>query len=157
MSNFEEPVQTSVFSFRFGRSFRVGKNPESNVAFWVGGMRIKMGGVTEGTIKLNEVIGDEVWANRDEFVNNYYEWYDNADEVQQKMADRIFTPIVENIGEANGEGTISYRITKIPKQEWNMIIGAQYQMNKAWQLRAEGGVVGNRKSLLLSLNYRFGL
>ncbi len=156
MSNFEEPVRTSVFSSRLGRAFKVGKNPESNIAFWLGAMRIKMGGVTEGTIKLNEVIGEEVWANRDDFVNNYYEWYDNADEVQQKMADRIFTPIVENIAEANGEGTVRYKITKIPKQEWNMIIGAQYQVNKVWQLRTEAGVVGNRKSLLLSVNYRFG-
>jgi len=30
----------------------------------------------------------------------------------------------------------------------------QYQINKTWQFRAEGGL-GNRKSILLSLNYRF--
>ncbi len=36
-----------------------------------------------------------------------------------------------------------------------MLVGTQYQLNKHWQLRAEGGVVGDRKSLLLSLNYRF--
>jgi len=35
------------------------------------------------------------------------------------------------------------------------IIGIQYQMNKRWMLRSEGGIIGDRKSLLLSLNYRF--
>jgi hypothetical protein len=34
------------------------------------------------------------------------------------------------------------------------LIGAQYQLNKNWQFRAEGGVIGDRKSLLLSINYR---
>jgi hypothetical protein len=31
-----KPIQSSVFSQRLGRSFQVGKNPESNIAFWVG-------------------------------------------------------------------------------------------------------------------------
>ena len=35
-----------------------------------------------------------------------------------------------------------------------MIVGAQYQFNKRYQLRTEAGVVGDRK-FLLSLNYRF--
>jgi hypothetical protein len=30
----------------------------------------------------------------------------------------------------------------------------QYQINKNWQLRGEGGVIGDRKSFLVSLNYR---
>ncbi|MGA9271451.1 MAG: hypothetical protein WBV45_12585 [Lutimonas sp.] len=34
-------------------------------------------------------------------------------------------------------------------------IGIQYQLNKRWMLRSEGGIIGNRKSILLSLNYRF--
>lgn len=35
MSNFKDPVRSSVFSQRIGRAFLVGKNPESNIALWV--------------------------------------------------------------------------------------------------------------------------
>ena len=67
------------------------------------------------------------------------------------------TPIVDHIEAADGSGTIKYRLIKEPKQKWNVIIGGQYQLNKHHQFRAEGGIIGNRKSLLLSYNYRFGI
>ncbi|MEN8138603.1 MAG: hypothetical protein ABFR62_09225, partial [Bacteroidota bacterium] len=152
LTNFEEPVKSRVFSFRLGRAFPVGKNEKSNVAFWVGGMRVRMGGITEGTITLGEVIPEEGWNRRDEIVDEYYIWYDNADPLKQAAADKVLTPIVESIGAANGDGIVHYKITKKPVQEWNMIIGGQYQINKVWQLRAEGGVIGNRKSFLFSVN-----
>ncbi len=40
-------------------------------------------------------------------------------------------------------------------QKWNGLIGAQFQINKRWQIRSEMGFIGNRKSYLLSVNYRF--
>jgi hypothetical protein len=36
-----------------------------------------------------------------------------------------------------------------------MVIGGQFQLNKRWIFRTEGGIVGDRKSFLLSVNYRF--
>ncbi|MDX8337907.1 hypothetical protein SLH46_01855 [Draconibacterium sp. IB214405] len=157
MSNFEAPVRSYTFSGRLGRAFRVGKNPESNIAPWIGGMRIKMGGVTEGSILMGDLIPQETWQRRDEIVNNYWNWYDNEATLPQKLiADKVLTPIVDRLEAADGSGSIKYRIRKEPKQKWNMIIGGQYQLNKHHQFRAEGGIIGNRKSLLLSYNYRFG-
>lgn len=156
MSNFEEPVQSSVFSFRFGRAFKIGKNPESNVAFWLGGMRVRMGNTTQGQITLRDVLPPETWERRDEIVADYWEWYDGLDQLQQQFADRIFTPIIDNIENSDGSGTIHYKLDKKPEEEWNMIIGGQYQLNKRWQFRTEAGVIGDRKSFLGSANYRFG-
>ncbi|MEN8228451.1 MAG: hypothetical protein ABFS38_09880 [Bacteroidota bacterium] len=159
MSNFKDPVQSSVFSQRIGRAFQVGKNPESNIAFWAGGMRIRMGNITQGTITLNEVLPPETWDRRDDIVLNYWEWYDGlgfTEIAKKQIADKILTPIVNALDDSNGEGTIEYKLLKEPKREWNMILGGQYQLNKSWQFRFEGGIIGNRKSLLLSTNYRFG-
>ncbi len=64
---------------------------------------------------------------------------------------------MDKIDAADGSGTISYAVRKEPKQEWNMIIGGQYQLNKHHQFRVEGGVLGDRSSLLLSYNFRFGI
>jgi hypothetical protein len=157
MSNFEDPVRSSTFSQRIGRAFPIGKNPESNVAFWVGGMRIRMGGVTEGTIQLKDIISQETFDRGDEIAQNYQNWYNDIDPLKQQLADRVLTPIVNGIENANGDGTISYKLSKEPKQEWNVIVGGQYQINKIWQIRSEGGIIGNRTSFLLSVNYRFGI
>ncbi|HPE76637.1 MAG TPA: hypothetical protein PLC80_11155 [Draconibacterium sp.] len=157
MSNFNEPVKTGTFSFRLGRAFKIRNKPNSNVAFWAGGMRINMGGITEGNIALNEILPPGVDSKRDEIVAGYWNWYDNEATIAQKIAaDKVLTPIVEKLEEVDGSGNISYQIKKEPKQKWNMIIGGQYQLNKHHQFRAEGGIIGNRKSLLLSYNYRFG-
>jgi hypothetical protein len=157
MSNFEAPVRSYTFSGRIGRAFKVGKNPDSNIALWAGGMRIKMGGVTEGSVLLNDIIPDETWQRRDEIVTNYRNWYDNEATLPQKiLADKVLTPIVDQLEAADGSGIIKYRLRKEPKQKWNGIIGGQYQLNKHHQFRAEAGIIGNRKSMLLSYNYRFG-
>jgi len=155
MSNFKEPVRSAVFSFRLGRAFKLNK-PQSNVAFWAGGMRVNMGGITEGTITLGEIIPQETWDRRDEIVNDYWEWYDELSFLEKAIADQWLTPIVNKLEAGDGSGIISYKLTKEPKQRWNVIIGAQYQLDKHHQFRVEGGVIGNRKSLLLSYNYRFG-
>jgi hypothetical protein len=157
MKNFKEPVATRVLSLRLGRTFHPFKNPESNIGVWAGAMRVQMGGITEGTISLGEVLPPETWDKRDKIVDSYYTWYDNVDEMKQKAADKVLTPIIESMAASNGEATVKYKISKKPAQEWNMIIGGQYQIDKHWQVRAEGGILGNRKSLLISANYRFGI
>ena len=157
MSNFKDPVKSGVFSQRIGRSFKVGKNPESNVAFWAGGMRVKMGNYTQGTISLNDALPQEVWDRKDQAVAEYWVWYDDLGPLEKATADKVLTPVVNKIDEADGSGTVEYRLLKEPKQEWNMIIGGQFQLNTAWQFRVEGGIIGDRKSLLLSTNYRFGI
>jgi len=40
-------------------------------------------------------------------------------------------------------------------QMWNGLFGMQFQLNKHWQFRTEAGLVGDRKSFLFSINYRF--
>lgn len=160
MSNFEEPVQSGVFSQRLGRSFKFKKNPKSNVAFWVGAMRVSMGNITQGTISMNDALPPETWERKDVIVSEYWDWYDNLgplEPVKKKIADEVLSPIVDKIDEADGSGIVEYKLLKEPKQEWNMIIGGQFQLNTSWQFRVEGGIIGDRKSLLLSTNYRFGI
>jgi len=156
MSNFEEPVKTRVLSPRFGKTFKL-KKAESNFGLWIGAMSVKLGGVTAGSIGLKDVLPPETWENRDQLVEDYYDWYEGIDEMKQNVADKVFTPIVENIANGNGDATVLYSITKESKEEWNMLVGGQYQLNKHLQFRTEFGFLGERKSWLLSANYRFGI
>jgi hypothetical protein len=157
----EKPVYTKVFSIRVGHSVVFPNKPQSNIAFWVGAMRLRMGAETVGEIKMADALPQEVWDTKDEIVQNYWDWYNDLnplnpdDLIKIKAADEVLTPIVEKIDALDGQATIRYGMNKRPAEEWNMLIGAQYQFNKRWIIRTEGGFLGDRKSFLLSLNYRF--
>jgi hypothetical protein len=151
----DEATKVNVLGIRIGHTFVFKNKPQSNIALWVGGMRVKMNSKTAGEIRLGDAIpGLEDKA--DEIYNNYWDWYNNDATVPQKIiADKVLTPIVERIGEADGDAIIRYGMDKQVKEMWNGLLGMQYQINKRWMIRSEAGLIGDRKSFLLSVNYRF--
>ena len=80
-------------------------------------MRVKLGGVTTGKVRLGDVLSEETWERRDEMVSDYYEWYYGIDENKQNVADRTLTPIVESLANSNGDATILYSIRKQSKAD----------------------------------------
>jgi hypothetical protein len=152
----DDPVKVVVSGIRAGHTFVFEDKPERNFALWVGAMYANMDSKTEGQITLREALPADVWDRRDAFVQDYYNWYDNEATIAQKViADRVLTPIVERVEASDGNAIIKYGMDKQVKQNWNGLIGAQYQFNKHWMIRTEAGVLGNRKSILASVNYRF--
>ncbi len=158
----DEPVKVNVIGIRIGHTFVFANTrPDRNIAVWVGGMRVNMGARTEGAVKFSDALPPDVWERRDEIVNNYYQWYNGLDPnkpgdvLKKEVADKILTPIVERLEQADGSSVICYGIDKEPVDKWNMLVGFQFQYNKRWMLRGEAGIVGDRKSLLISINYRF--
>ena len=119
-------------------------------------MRVHMSTETVGAITLKDAIPQETWDRADQIVADYWDWYDNVADPKQKIAaDKVLTPIVDRIDAADGDAVIKYGMDKQTKQLWNGTIGGQFQFNKAWQFRTEVGFIGDRKSVMLSLNYRF--
>lgn len=120
-----------------------------------------MGNVTQGTVVLGEIMSQDFFDRKDEVVDSYEAWKSNLDPTKPldnaklDFAEEHLEPIVDSLVSADGSGEVEYRLMKEPATPWNMIIGGQYQLNKSWQLRAERGITGNRKSFLLSVNYRF--
>ena len=152
----DKAVRVNVMGIRFGHTFVFKHKPQSNIALWIGGMRASMSSSTAGEIQLIDALPPETWERRDEIVNNYWDWYNNeASPVQQAIADQVLTPIVDRLENANGDSIIRYGMDKQVKEKWNGLIGMQYQLNKSWMVRSEAGLIGDRKSFLISLNYRF--
>ena len=157
----KDPVKVRTFGVRVGHTFTNPRKPYRNFAVWVGGMRVRMGSTTIGEIKLKDALPPDTWDRVDEIVANYWGWYNDlnplnpADAIKIGIADNTLTPIIDELENRNGESIIRYGLDKSPKEEWNMVVGGQFQFNKRWMLRSEGGVVGDRKSFLLSFNYRF--
>jgi hypothetical protein len=151
----DKATMANVIGIRMGKLFKFNRRPQSNVSLWIGTMFVTMQSETKGAIKLGEVIPDIDWDRLGEIGNNYMNWFNGLPApVQDRISETGFHKIFSSISDFNKETTIMYGMDKQVKQHWNGLIGAQYQLNKTWQLRAEGGVIGDRKSFLLSLNYR---
>lgn len=157
----DKPVKVNTFGVRFGHNFVSKTKPYRNLGLWVGAMKASLSSNTVGQIKMKDALPPEVFDRADQIAANYYEWYNSLDPnkpldaIKIEKADQILTPIVERLESADGDAIIRYGIDKRLKQEWNGLIGAQYQWNKNWIIRTEAGIIGDRKSILLSLNYRF--
>jgi len=151
-----EATRVNVLGLRLGKTFTFKEHPERNIAVWIGGMRVKMSSETNGEVKMIDALPPETWDRRDEIVTNYWDWYDNDATIpQKKAADKVLTPIVDRLDAADGDAIVRYGMDKQVAEMWNGLIGAQFQLNKHWMLRSEGGIIGDRKSFLISLNYRF--
>jgi hypothetical protein len=152
----DDPVKVNTFGVRLGHNFVNKTKPHRNIGIWVGAMKVSLGTNTVGELTLNEALPQETWDRADQIVATYNDWYENTATIPQKVvADQTLGPLIDAIDAADGEAIIRYGIDKGLKQEWNGIIGAQFQLNKNWMIRTEGGIIGDRKSLLLSLNWRF--
>lgn len=152
----DKAVVVKTSGIRMGHNFVNKAKPFRNFGVWIGAMNVNLGGLTVGEIKLIDALPEETWDRADQIVSSYDEWYNNTATIaQKKIADQTLGPIVDAIGSADGSSVIRYGLNKAPKEKWNGVIGGQFQYNKNWTFRVEGGVLGDRRSILVSANYRF--
>ena len=179
ISSLDKPVKTFVFGPRFGKSFKL-KKPQSQIAVWAGGFRVAFSSETSGSLPLSDIFPlddiqgkvDGAIMNVEEKQQNVDEWWNDLSEAEQanpvnkakyETANRVLNTAGEVLsgidGALNDEqtATVQYSLDKSLKDAWNFVVGAQYQLNKHWMLRAEYGFLGSRKQFLTSLQYRFGL
>jgi len=179
VSALDKPVFSFVFGPRLGKSFRF-KNPERNIAVWMGGFRVKIASETNGSLLLSEVIPvNDLQAKVDDGLNKVSEAHTNVDEwwggltsAEQKnpvnvakyeTANRVIETSANLLTTIDGaltnaeSASVQYSLTKRPKDMWNFIIGSQFQINKHLMIRAEYGFLGTRQQLTTGLQYRFGL
>jgi hypothetical protein len=148
-----DPVEGRILSFRFGRNLKL--SGQKRLALWVGTMNQKFGRETDGTIALSEVIPQEtVDRIRTQLENiDQSPWYQGLNPAQKVVVDQVVDQLL-NSNAANT--TINYQLHKAPSDPWNMLAGANIDLNKRWTLRAEAGFIG-RTSLLVNAVYRLDL
>ena len=179
IAELEKPAFATVFGPRFGKSFKL-KQPESNVAIWVGGFRLHLNSGTTGSLKLNEVLDlSGIEAKVDNGITKVQNtqvqvdtWWTGLTPVEQKnpvniakyetanraldTAGSFLNGLDQALNDEN-YSTVQYSLDKRPKDMWNFIIGTQYQHNKHWMVRFEYGFLGSREQIIAGLQYRFGL
>ena len=86
-----------------------------------------------------------------------------VNEAKYNAANRALTRAGEILASADNAinniatSSVQYSMDKKPKDAWNFIVGAQYQLNKHWMLRGEYGFLGSRVQFITGIQYRFGL
>ncbi len=133
-------------SLRTGYIFRM-KKAERNLAVWMGTGRSFLNSTTVGSVNLSDIAPD---------MGENYEntpWYQAMTPAMQALTDRV----VDNFVDKNKGDVINYSLSKQPKHNWCMILGAQFQLDRRWQFRTEVNFLGGRRSGLISANYRFGI
>lgn len=179
VSALDKPIKTFVFGPRLGKSFKLSK-PGRNIAVWVGGFRVAFSSETTGSLPLNEVIPTNGFQEKvDNGIQKVGEtqmqvdsWWNGLSNLEQNnpvnkakyaTANRVLETTGNVLNAADGAlndenaATVQYSLDKSVKDPWNFIVGAQFQLNKSWMLRAEYGFLGSRTQFLAGLQYRFGL
>jgi hypothetical protein len=149
----DKAVNVAVFGIRVGHTFVFDQHPERNIAIWGGAMRVRMESNTVGQIRLGDAIPVEDMNAKGQEINDY--WDTLTPQEKLDPGNIVVKAIGDKLLEADGDAIIKYGMDKQVVQEWNAIFGAQFQLNKRWMLRTEWGLIGDRKSALASLNYRF--
>lgn len=179
VSALDKPVFTFIFGPRLGKTFKF-KTPDRNFAVWVGGFRVKFTSETSGSINLAEVLDvsetqekvDQGFIKIEDASNQVNGWWNSLSPEEQQNpvnkgkyegANRLLDKAGNLLNTLDGAlstastSTVQYSLDKNLKDMWNFIVGAQFQYNKHWMIRAEYGFLGSRQQFLASLQYRFGL
>lgn len=175
----DRPAMTFVIGPRLGKNFKL-KKPEQTIALWVGGFRVKMNSGTNGSINMSDILtGDELGSKIDngiQKVGNAQQqvnaWWSGLSPVEQAnpVSKAKYNAANAALGRAGeilaaadlavsnlGSSTVQYSMDKRPKDAWNFIVGAQYQLNKHLMARGEFGFLASRTQVMAGLQYRFGL
>lgn len=180
ISSLDKPAFSYVFGPRLGKTFKFFKDPDQNIAFWVGGFRVHISGDTNGDLPLSNFIDldnaqvkvDNGLAKVAENQTKVDNWWDGLTPAEQKNPVNVTkhntaNRALESAGNilANLDGALStaesssvqYSLQKRPKDMWNFIVGSQYQLNPHLMFRVEAGFLGSRTQALAGIQYRFGL
>lgn len=155
----DKPAKISLAGLRSGPVFKFKKNPEMNVSVWVGGMYNHFKGDIEGRINITD-LAPNAPAKVSEMQSELQTWYQGlsaADRIKYAIPYQLLNQGLENSSENIDEAYIRYEFTKRIENAWNMVVGAQWQINYHWQFRSEIQFLGDRTAGLFSLNYRFGI
>lgn len=155
----DEPAKVLISGLRTGPVFRFKSRPEMNISLWTGGMYSHFNGETDGSIDAIELAPDAP-GRIDEMQAELDGWYDGLSPVDQLKYLILYNKVNEGLSgikEGIETGYIRYSFNKSIDLPWNLLLGAQWQINYRWQIRAEAQLLGDRTAGLFSINYRFGI
>lgn len=155
LNKLDDAVKTLMITPRLGYNFQFKEHPGKSIAAWVGTTGFFVNQGTSGSIDLSDLGPSMDPAEAQKIIDGAEQWYQSLTRPQQAVVKRLAEAVLNKMNNIPDDVTVNYSLKKQPVSKWSMIVGAQYQFNKRWQVRTEVGFLGGRQSLLLSGNYRW--
>jgi len=179
ISELDKPAYVFVFGPRLGKNIPF-KKKDRSLALWAGGFRVKLNNGTVGSLNTADILPTDQWGAK---IDTGYlkvadsqqkvdAWWNGLTPAEQKnpvniakheTANTVLLKVGNVLDAASqavsnaGKSTVDYSLDKRQKDMWNFIVGAQFQINKSWMIRAEYGFLGSRQQFIGGLQWRFGL
>jgi len=132
-------VGANMLSFRLGYSRKLNEDG-SKLAGWAGTAGQVLQVKTEGSVRLQSVIPPLTGAS--------------CPAVPPSLNQRC-QDLVNALNDPNA--TVEYSLDKKPKNVWNMLVGAQYALDRNWAFRLEASFLGGRTSFFAGTAYEFDI
>ena len=179
INELDKPAYAFIFGPRIGKNIPF-KKPERSLAVWAGGYRVKLNTGTQGSLTVSDLFPTDKWEARidtgymklEETQQHADDWWNSLSNGEQNKpgnkaryelinsALARFGGVLDGASQAIGNldnTTVQYSLDKKPKDMWNFLVGAQFQINRKWMIRAEYGFLTSRQQFIGGLQYRFGL
>lgn len=164
----DNPVLVKVAGMRVIKRFKT-RQPDRYFAIWGGAQSQNLENETSGNIAFSEALGiseedktnldnhwdnvlnDEVVVRQSPITGNDVFWSDLTP-FEQELRESTYN-LVRGVVDAN----VYYKFNKQLEYNWNMLLGANYQHDKRWGVKAEYGFLKSKQTFMMSVDYRFGL
>jgi hypothetical protein len=146
---------TSLNGIRIGYQRKNHRKPQTALNIWLGVESLHMSPHSRGALNLTEaadMTDDELQRASEQ----WDAWYEDLSPPQKI----IMQPLYEEVSGMLNDGEDAYLYYDFDKsiiQKWNLLVGAQYQINKNLMLSSEGSFIGSRWRFVFSTIYRFGI
>ena len=143
---------SNLLSFRLGKQLPV-QQARSRWSFWLGSSGQVIGLDTNGSVKLADVIPPP---------SQIHHRLDSARCAEFRPAIREDRRARTSPASSRSGGmaripaaSVQYSLKKKPEDVWNMLVGAQFALDRNWYFRTEVGFLGSRTSVLVATEYKF--
>lgn len=147
-----EPVPAFNSSLRIGHNFVSPRHADRSLGIWAGTFYQKLKNDTKGSIAVQDVFPGFGSGGAFDAMREAAEKLPPAQEI---IANKIIDELESAAAGIPTDSKIDYFLDKKVVAPFNLIFGAQFQLNKHWQFRTELGTFGKRSQFLLNANYRF--
>jgi len=166
--NLDKPVLVKVAGIRVIKQIKT-NTPHRYIAVWAGAQSQKLASQTSGNIAFDEALG--ITEEDKENLDNHWDSVLNDEVVVKQspitgrdlywsdltMFEQELRQGTYNLVRGAVDSNVYYKFNKQLVYDWNMTLGASYQHNKRWGLKAEYGFLKEKQTLMMSVDYRFGL
>ena len=149
-----QPQRTGTLTPRAGHRFVSQTVPERVLTLWVGSnLEFFFGRVLGST-----VLGSAGAGGGPPLPPDFGDWLSRLSPAQQQAVGDLLSQLIKATQGPNAANArADFDLVVKTRRTANLLVGGELQLDRRWQFRAEGGLLGARSSVNANVTYRFDL